>query len=89
MKKFIYTLAVACLVISISVSCKKSSPVDCKSLTDKIVSTQATYVANQTTENCKAYKTALQNYANSSCASSLSATDKKDLQDTIDAMSCP
>ncbi|MES1217604.1 MAG: hypothetical protein ABUT20_19000 [Bacteroidota bacterium] len=89
MKKILFAAAAIYAVIVISFSCKKGSPIDCAAITAKISVAASAYAADQSSSNCKKYKSAIQDYVSSSCAKSLSDDEKKSFQDEIDGLTCP
>jgi hypothetical protein len=82
-------IAVVLLVTGFSVgSCKKENE-ECKALAQDVNFAASVYANNPNAANCGAYKTAINNYLNSSaCASSLSATDRQSFQTQLNNLNC-
>ena len=90
MKKLLCAVTLLSVItFGIAVSCKKSSPVDCKSVSDKVATAALAYSNDQSSANCKAYKAALQDYIGSSCANSITAEEKAAFQASLNDLTCP
>lgn len=96
MKKQIFFISLLTIVILGSWSCKKNTAAGCSAawaaeLSDEIMAMSnaaQAYSTNPTTENCLAYKAALQSYVNAlepygNC-STLTGADKEEWQNSID-----
>lgn len=89
MKTSLLALTALSFLFFMTVRCKKSSPIDCSAKTARITAAASVYGADQSSANCKSYKAALQDYFSSSCANSMTAEQKSDMKDAIDALTCP
>ena len=87
MKKIIYGVAIASLIVAASASCKKSSPVSCEDKAKKANEAASAYANDGSKEHCVAYKAALQDLF-SSCSGTMSAQEKEQYQAMIDGMDC-
>ena len=69
-------------------SCKKDND-ECKALANEVNYAAGLYASNPNVTNCGIYKTAINNYLNSSaCAGQLSATDRQSFQTQLNNMNC-
>ena len=90
MKRIILALVVLAFTsASVVTSCKKDSPVNCTDRAKKYTDAATAYYADQSSDNCKAYKSETTSFLNSSCADQLSASEKQALLDDINALTCP
>lgn len=91
MKKIIFS-AVAALAfivtLSIGIGCKKDNPISCAEKASKVSAKLVAYRANDSNENCKAFKVALEEYKNS-CSSSMSDEEKAQFDAAVADMNCP
>jgi uncharacterized protein YaaR (DUF327 family) len=81
------------LLVAFSISCSKSDPapssVDCAALTKKVSDTGLAYVSSQTSQTCKAYVAALNDFVNNASKCGASAADIADAKADIAAITCP
>lgn len=85
MKAFIALLMMAAIATT---SCKKDKAADCVAVAEKFNKAATAYANDQTKENCAAFKAAYNDYANSSCFSSLSQDQKDQIKATAEAYDC-
>ena len=85
MKRIITLFAVAAIATT---ACKKDKGVDCLAAANKINKAGEAYVNSGTTENCEAYKAAMQEYINSSCFSSLTQEQKDNYSASVNNLDC-
>jgi hypothetical protein len=81
------------LLFAFGISCsKKSDPapaVNCGALAQKVVDAATAYGTSQTTQNCKAYLAALNEFVNNGTKCGLSTTDINEAKDEIASTNCP
>ena len=82
-------IIVAILITGFSLgSCEKDND-ECKGLANEVNYAAGLYAQNPNVTNCGIYKTAINNYLNSSaCADKLSATDRQSFQTQLNNMNC-
>lgn len=73
MKAFIALFMLAAIATT---GCKKDKAVDCKAAIEKVMKAQQAFTNEDTKENCKAFKAAVEEYKNSSCLSGISQAEK-------------
>jgi len=87
MKKVLIIAIILISAISIE-SCKKGDD-ECKALANEVNYAAALYASNPNVGNCGIYKTAINNYLNSSaCVGKLSATDRQSFQTQLNNLNC-
>lgn len=87
MKRILIIVAILITGFSLG-SCKKDND-ECKALANEVNYAAALYASNPNVTNCGIYKTAINNYLNSSaCAGKLSATDRQSFQTQLNNMNC-
>lgn len=88
-KKIAITFFAIAMIGGTVASCKKdNNQVDCTSALKKATDAATAYAQNQSSANCKTYKSALSEYIQSSCFTSLSADQKAQYQKTIESLTC-
>lgn len=85
MKKIVTVLSIVCIAFA---SCKKDKGVDCSAAINKVTKAGQAFGTDQTTQNCEAYKAALQEYINSSCFTGLSQQQKESYNESINSLNC-
>lgn len=85
MKAFIALFMLAAIATT---GCKKDKAVDCVAAAKKYQKAGEVFWDDQTKENCKAYKEALNEYVNSSCFSSLPQAQKDMIKASVDDIDC-
>lgn len=88
MKKIIFSFAVVALLTIAFTNCSKSNPISCTEKLAKLQAAATAYGLSSNTENCKAYKSAIQDYV-SSCATNMTAEQKADYEAMLADMTCP
>jgi hypothetical protein len=90
MKKIIYSLAAVALFVTLGagIGCKKDNPISCTEKLAKLQAAATAYGTSSNTENCQAYKSAIQDYV-SSCATGMTADQKAEYEAMIADMTCP
>jgi len=87
MKRMLIIVAILITGFSLG-SCKKDND-ECKALANEVNYAAGLYASNPNVTNCGIYKTAINNYLNSSaCAGKLSATDRQSFQTQLNNMNC-
>ena len=82
MKKTLLLLG-AVAILSFVSSCKDDNPISCAQKLTEVEAAAIAFSTNQTTENCNAYKEALQDYINCD-----GVVDKTAYQTTLDNLDC-
>jgi len=88
MKKTLSVLLIAGVFSASMIACKKDKAVDCDGINKTMTDAATAYGTNPTSANCSAYKKALQDYMNSSCAGSLTQTQKDQYNLVLTMMPC-
>jgi len=88
MKKLLFGLSLFAITSLALTSCKKDKKADCVSTVEAYTDAMKAYSSEQNTANCKALKSALQNYLNSDCMNSVSADQKAIFQEMANSLTC-
>jgi uncharacterized protein YaaR (DUF327 family) len=86
-KKYLFCLVMV-TSLAILAACKKDDNSGCTSSAKRVSAAAQQYAASPTPQNCGIYKTAIQDYLNSSCASGLSQTDRQSLENALNNLGC-
>lgn len=88
MKKIVFTFAIVSLSAIVFTNCSKSNPISCTEKLAKLQAAATAYGTTSNTENCNAYKVAIQEYVNS-CATNMTADQKAEYEAMVADMTCP
>ena len=87
MKKILSLILIAGVLSVAITSCKKDKKEDCTALSTSVSNKATAYMTDPSVANCNGYKTAINDYINSSC-SGLTQAQKDEYQEMFNALDC-